>query len=170
MKEVPNHTGCPVQPLEKFRPHPMNPILHPPGQINLLANILEYQGWRNPIVVSELSGYIVAGHGRLAAAIQLGLDVAPISSQKFTDEAQEIAHMLADNRIAELAIKNLNNLKDLVLHIDTGAFNMDLTGFTEEDLSTLFMPPKEPEPEPQPKEIKSEETCQQCCRRVHFLD
>ena len=33
-------------------PHPRNPNSHPDAQIELLAKIIEYQGWRRPIVVS----------------------------------------------------------------------------------------------------------------------
>ena len=49
-------------------PHPRNPNKHGDNQIALLAKIIGNQGWRNPIVVSERSGFIVAGHGRLGAA------------------------------------------------------------------------------------------------------
>ena len=52
----------------KLVEHPSNPNQHDDRQINLLARIIKAQGWRNPITVSKRSGYIVAGHGRLAAA------------------------------------------------------------------------------------------------------
>ena len=44
--------------------HPRNPNKHSDKQIALLAKIIRNQGWRNPIVVSADSGFIVAGHGR----------------------------------------------------------------------------------------------------------
>jgi ParB-like chromosome segregation protein Spo0J len=49
-------------------PHPRNPNKHDDKQIALLAKIIRSQGWRNPIVVSERSGFIISGHGRLEAA------------------------------------------------------------------------------------------------------
>ena len=83
--------------------HPKNPNTHPREQIELLARIIRYQGWRNPIVVSKLSGYIIAGHGRLEAAKLMGEQQAPVDLQDFETEADELAHLAADNRLAELA-------------------------------------------------------------------
>ncbi len=55
--------------------HPRNPNKHPAEQIRMLSNIIQHQGWRNPIVISARSGFVVAGHGRLAAALLLGAAV-----------------------------------------------------------------------------------------------
>ena len=49
--------------------NPRNPNQHPKDQIKLLAHIIQSQGWRAPITVSVQSGYVVRGHGRLAAAL-----------------------------------------------------------------------------------------------------
>lgn len=49
-------------------PNPRNPNKHSDEQIKLLAKIIKYQGWRDPIVVSKRSGFITKGHGRLMAA------------------------------------------------------------------------------------------------------
>ena len=99
--------------------HPRNPNTHNEGQIRLLSKIIKHQGWRNPIVVSKRSGFIVAGHGRLMAAEQLGLEKVPVDVQEFKTEADELAHLVADNRIAELAEidenfqrKNLSKLQN----------------------------------------------------------
>jgi ParB-like chromosome segregation protein Spo0J len=59
-------------------PHPRNPNKHDDKQIALLAKIIRSQGWRNPIVVSERSGFIVAGHGRLEAARVLNVEQVPV--------------------------------------------------------------------------------------------
>lgn len=54
--------------------NPRNPNRHPEDQIIALAKIIRHQGWRNPIVVSRRSGFVVKGHGRLLAARMLGLE------------------------------------------------------------------------------------------------
>jgi len=129
--------------LEKLTPNPRNPNRHSEGQIALLAKIIQAQGWRNPITVSKRSGFIVAGHARYLAAQRLGLKDAPVDFQDFESEASEWAHMIADNRIAELAETDNATLKDLLLELDTGAFDMDLTGFSEavmEDMMTALPP------------------------------
>ena len=52
-------------------PQPRNPNRHSDEQVALLAKIIAHQGWRNPITVSNRSGFVVAGHARLAAALRL---------------------------------------------------------------------------------------------------
>ena len=134
-------------------PHPRNPNNHSDGQIKLLAKIIDYQGWRAPIVISERSGFIVAGHARLSAAQLLDLETAPVNVQPFESEAQEYAHLVADNRIAELADMDNDALKDLLLEIDTGELDMDLTGYDHdalERLMTQFHEDDEPEIPSQP--------------------
>jgi ParB-like chromosome segregation protein Spo0J len=54
-------------------PNPRNPNMHPQKQIELLAKIIKNQGWRAPITVSNRSGFVVRGHGRLLAAQLLGV-------------------------------------------------------------------------------------------------
>lgn len=130
-------------PLEKLIPNPRNPNRHSPKQIDLLAKIIQHQGWRAPITVSKRSGFIVRGHARLAAAQKLELDVAPVDYQDYENEAAEWADMIADNRIAELAERDMPSLKDLLEELDTGAFDMDLTGYDTHALELLMAPPAE---------------------------
>lgn len=118
--------------------HPQNPNTHSDSQIELLAQIIKHQGWRNPVVVSKRSGYIVAGHGRLMAAEKLGLKQVPVDLQEFENEADELAHLVADNRIAELSETNRSTLADLITTLDTGEFNLDLTGFDQDALEELM--------------------------------
>ena len=128
---------------DKRVPNPRNPNTHSQKQIELLSKIIKYQGWRNPIVVSNRSGFIVKGHARLEAAKLLGCKVCPVDFQDYVNEADEWADMVADNRLAELAENDLPKLKDLLGELDTGAFDMELTGFDEasiEELMTQFNP------------------------------
>jgi len=116
-------------PTDSLKPHPKNPNQHKADQVALLSKIIEAQGFRNPIVVSERSGFIVAGHARLAAAQKLGLKSVPVDVQKFETEEAELAHLLADNRIAELAEINNDTLKNVLSELSTSEIDMDLTGF-----------------------------------------
>jgi len=125
--------------------HPRNPNSHSEQQIKLLSQIIKHQGWRNPIVVSKRSGFIVAGHGRLMAAELLGEEKVPVDIQDFKNEADELAHLIADNRIAELAEINRSTLAELIGELDTGDFNLELTGFDQFGLEELMTaaPPSE---------------------------
>lgn len=102
--------------LDKLKPHPDNHNDHSPEQIERLAKILKYQGWRYPIKVSKQTGYITSGHGRLLAAKQLKLKSVPVNYQKYDSHQMEIADLIADNAIAswaELDLSAINNdLKD----------------------------------------------------------
>lgn len=113
-----------MMPISEMRPHPRNPNTHPPRQIELLAKIIREQGWRAPITVSERSGYIVRGHGRLLAARALGLSVVPVDHQEYESEAAELADLVADNKIAELSKIDADILSEIVL--DLGNMNIDI--------------------------------------------
>jgi ParB-like chromosome segregation protein Spo0J len=86
-----------------LKPNPKNPNTHPAKQIELLSKIIIKQGWRMPITVSNRSGLIVKGHGRLIAAFKAGISHAPIDYQDYETDDMEYADMIADNKLAELA-------------------------------------------------------------------
>jgi len=124
-------------PLKKLKPHPKNSNKHSHEQIVRLAEIIEYQGMRSPIVVSKLSGYITKGHGRLAALKRLGLEKAPVNYQDYTDEAQEFTDLTADNEIArwaELDMEKIIENADLLEGMDLnmlGIQDLDIPEFED---------------------------------------
>lgn len=98
-------------PLSDLTPNPKNPNKHSKDQITRIQKLIEYYGWRHPIIVSKESGLIVVGHGRLEAAMKMGLDKVPVSIQSFESPEQEYGFLVADNAIAswaELDLKNIN--------------------------------------------------------------
>lgn len=127
-------------PVEDLKPNPRNPNTHPARQIELLGKNIRYFGWRHPITVSKRSGLIVAGHGRLAAAKHLGLQLVPVDYQDFASENDEMAVLVADNRLAELASIDLNSLESVVNDLKVDGFDTLLTGFEDADLDSLLNP------------------------------
>lgn len=123
--------------IEKLIPNPKNPNTHPDAQIQVLGRIIRQTGWRAPITVSKRSGFIVKGHGRLAAAKLEGLTEVPVDYQNYTNEAEEYADLVADNRIAELAEIDNKLLADIFADIDTGEIPMELTGYTDKEVESL---------------------------------
>jgi DNA modification methylase len=123
--------------IEKLIPNPRNPNRHPESQIKLLAKIIKGQGFRNPIVVSRRSGFVIKGHGRLDAAKLLEMRAVPVDFQDYESEAAEWADMVADNRIAEIAETDEDELKALLKELD-GKIDLDLTGFDEDSLDDLL--------------------------------
>jgi ParB-like chromosome segregation protein Spo0J len=138
--------------LEKLVPHPRNYNKHPDTQIALLAKIIKAQGWRNPVVVSKRSGFVVKGHGRIEAARLMQVDAVPVEYQDYETEAAEYADMIADNRIAELAEPDNAMLKDLLQELDTGQMDMDLTGFDAGELERLMTQLHTPDFQPASKD------------------
>ena len=136
--------------------HPRNPNKHGDKQIALLAKIIRNQGWRNPIVVSADSGFIVAGHGRLMAAKVLNVEQVPVDYQPFDNEAEEYAHLIADNRIAELAEADKSELAKLVRELED-KIDLDLTGFDAPSLEELLATKEEKQVDAEPKTDKAAE-------------
>ena len=134
--------------LAKLKPHPLNPNTHPDEQIKRLAIIIKYQGWRERITVSKRSGFIVKGHARLKAAEALGCKQAPVEYQDYESEAAEHADMVADNKIAELAVIDGLKMADILVQLDELNFNLDLTGMNDEEIQFYIDgPTQEPDGE-----------------------
>ena len=136
-------------PVAELKPNPRNPHAHPDEQLSLLAKNIRYFGWRHPITVSTRSGFIVAGHGRLMAARKLGLELAPVDFQSFASDDEELAVLVSDNRIAELAETDEDELKALIKELD-GQIDLDLTGFDAVSIEELFPPEAQDEDNPVP--------------------
>lgn len=124
----------------ELKPNPANPNRHSAHQIQLLASIIQEQGWRAPVTVSTRSGLVVRGHGRLEAALLLGCEQVPVDEQDYETEAEELADLVADNRLAELAELDPDGLKALLEKIAESdpSFDRELTGFGEDEIAKLY--------------------------------
>ncbi|MEW6104758.1 MAG: ParB/Srx family N-terminal domain-containing protein [Bacillota bacterium] len=123
--------------IGSLKPHPRNPNRHPESQIALLAKIIKAQGWRAPITVSNRSGYIVRGHGRLLAAQLLGVKQVPVDRQDYASDEEELADLIADNRVAELAEMDRLSLAELLREIEAAGLDLEIAGFTKTDMAML---------------------------------
>ena len=89
--------------IESIVPNPKNANRHSPEQITRLEKLIKYQGFRNPLIISNRTGFLIVGHGRLEAAKNLGYKKLPVIYQDFENEAQEYAYLISDNEIARWA-------------------------------------------------------------------
>lgn len=101
----------------KLKNHDKNRNKHPQDQIEDMAEVIVYQGWRKALTVSKRSGKLTSGHGRKLAAIYMGATQVPVVYQDYDSEEQEYADLQADNALAARSIidfKAINNdLADL---------------------------------------------------------
>lgn len=114
--------------VDKLVPNPKNNNKHPKEQIERLAKIIDFQGQRKAIVVSNRSGFIVKGHGCLEAIKKLGWKQVAVDYQDYDSEAQEYADMTADNEIARWAEFDTQALLDELPNLD---IDTDLLGLME---------------------------------------
>ncbi len=116
-------------------PYAKNARTHSPEQVNQIARSIESFGFVNPV--------LVAGHGRLLAAQQLGMDRVPVIVLGHLDEVQRRALVLADNKLAENAGWDEELLKLELQALDDLDFDLDIVGFSDEELDGLLL--EEPE-------------------------
>lgn len=98
---------------------------HSEDQINRLCKLIQYQGFRNPLVVQKGTNKVIAGNGRLMAARKLGMGKVPVTYQEFESEAQLYAYMVSDNAVADWA------------ELDLSAINMEALDFKDFDVELL---------------------------------
>ena len=145
--------------ISKLKPHPKNRNQHSDYQIKRMAEILEYQGWRYPVKVSNLSGFITSGHCRIAASRKNGWEEVPVNFQNYKSEVQEYTDVQSDNAIAswaELDLKGINvDLADL-----GPDFDIDMLGIKDFVLEPAEkFEPKEKELD---EDIPTENECPNC--------
>jgi hypothetical protein len=137
-KSMPDETmQTKVVPIDSLREAPYNPRVHPEKAIERLAKSIENFGIRKPIVVQKSTNTIIAGHATVTACKKLGYKTIPVAFYD-CDDVTAKAYNIADNRTAELTDWDFPGLKDLVVEIDTGAIDIELTGFTRIELKEIF--------------------------------
>lgn len=126
--------------IDALIPYARNARTHSESQVAQIAASMREWGWTMPILIDE-TGTIIAGHGRVLAARQLGWNEAPVMFARGWSDAQKRAYVLADNRLAEnagwdadLLSVELDDLRDL-------HFDLDLLGFDRQELNDLIGTP-----------------------------
>ncbi len=125
------------RPLDALIPFARNAHTHSPQQIAQIAGSLREFGWTNPILVDGENG-VIAGHGRLLAARQLGLTEVPVIELAHLTPTQKRAYILADNRLAESAGWDQELLALELAELKDADFDLALTGFDAGELEKLL--------------------------------
>jgi 16S rRNA G966 N2-methylase RsmD len=129
--------------IDKLTPYARNSRTHSDEQISQLAASIKEWGWTTPVLVDE-DGSIIAGHGRTLAAQRLKMTEVPVMVAKGWSDAKKRAYVIADNKLAlnagwdnELLALEFSELQGM-------DFDLDLTGFTADEIAALM--PEEIEP------------------------
>src|SRR5215475_6431138 len=86
-------------PVGRLRPYERNARTHSDEQILQIASSILQFGFTQPILVDAKDG-ILAGHGRLRAALHLGMTEVPVIPLDHLTDAQRRAYIIADNKLA----------------------------------------------------------------------
>jgi len=124
-------------PTAKLLPYARNARTHSDDQVAQIAASIAEFGFTNPILAGS-DGIIVAGHGRLAAAQKLGLEIVPVVVLDHLSPTQRRALVIADNRIAENAGWDDAMLRIELESLQLEGFDIDLTGFDADALAELL--------------------------------
>ena len=102
---------------------------------------------------------ILAGHGRLAAALKLGLKKVPCVKENHLTETQKRAYIIADNKLSLNAGWDSELLAVELSELQGADFNLDLLGFDEAELSSIFDADKDVSDDDFDVEKELEEPC-----------
>lgn len=118
-------------------PYARNARTHNEAQVNKLRASLREFGFINPVIIDRDKN-VIAGHGRIQAALAEGIEEVPCVYADHLTDAQKKAYILADNRMALDAGWDEEMLKVEIEALQAEAFDVSLTGFDESELADLF--------------------------------
>ena len=121
----------------KLIPYVNNARTHSPEQLTKLRSSLREFGFINPVIIDREFN-VIAGHGRIAAAKEEGMEEVPCVFVDYLTEAQKKAYILADNRMALDAGWDEELLRIEIESLQGADFDVSLTGFGEDELADLF--------------------------------
>lgn len=129
--KTPTRLRIDYRPIAELSPYARNARTHSPEQVEAIARSIQEFGFVAPVLIAS-DNTVIAGHGRLMAAEQIGMVEVPCVSLDHLDEAQRRALTIADNKIALMAgwdreklTAELAELRDLGFDLSTAGFNPD---------------------------------------------
>ena len=123
--------------ISELKPYPRNARTHSRKQIKQIAAAIQEFGFTNSVLIDE-NDQIIAGHGRVRAAKQLGLAEVPTVQIAHLSTTQKRAYILADNRLAEKAGWDNEILTVELQGLLADGFEVVLTGFSVPDIDVIL--------------------------------
>ncbi|MBU1213167.1 MAG: ParB N-terminal domain-containing protein [Alphaproteobacteria bacterium] len=127
------------RPPGELIPYARNARTHSKKQIAQIASSIAKFGFNNPVLIDK-EGRIVAGHGRVEAAKQLGIETVPVIGLEHLSDAQKRAYILADNRLADKAgwDREILAIELQYLMSEELEFDVTITGFEMPEIDVLI--------------------------------
>lgn len=125
-------------PIEELREYRNNCKLHPSSQIDQIATSINDFGFNSPILAwhnDDGEPEIVAGHGRLMAARQLGMKELPVIFLDHLTDEQRRAMILIDNQLtmnSGFDLQLLNEELDAIVDINMEDYGFNLSDMTSD--------------------------------------
>lgn len=125
------------QRVDALVPYARNSRTHSDEQVAQIAASIREFGFTNPVLVDDQGG-IVAGHGRVLAAKQIGMDTVPTICVGWLSEKQRRAYVIADNQLALNAGWDDAVLASELDDLLADDFDLQLIGFDPETLDDIL--------------------------------
>lgn len=119
--------------VDKLVPYERNAKIHGAEQIEKLKASIQEFGFLTPCLIDK-DFNLIAGHGRVMAAKELGMKTVPCVFVDHLTKAERRAYILADNRLGELGEWDMNLVLEEMEVLDDIGFDVTLTGFDMPDI------------------------------------
>lgn len=125
--------------IADLKPYENNARTHSQEQIAEIGQSIREFGFNNPVLIDEKDN-VIAGHGRIMAAKQIGMDTIPVMVLSHLSDTKKRAYILADNRIALNAGWSPELLRAEFESLLNDGFDVTLTGFTQDEIDAFLNP------------------------------
>ena len=144
MSKKPRQLEVKYVPIKSLKMWQDNPRQNDAAVGAIVASIEKF-GYTNPVLVRKANREIIAGHTRVKALQQIGETHVPVI---LLDMSETDAHTysIADNKLVENTPWDLPKLADVIESLKAAGADLDLTGFTADEIAGLSATPYEADP------------------------
>lgn len=121
--------------IEDIKPAPYNPRKITKDMLEQLKASIRDDGYLEPIVVNKRTGFVVGGNQRLKALTELGVKKVPVKLIDVDETREKVINIRLNKVEGEW---DFPKLKELLIELDTGAFDIEDTGFSLDQIENLI--------------------------------